>query len=160
MKGRLPISRLKRIHSALASDKGEVLAQICFGIDEQRQRYLDLMLKADVELICERCLGALSYEIETNSRLALLESTHLSEHLPEGYEPLVLDQSDPVLLASIIEDELILALPLVPRHTQLDCNASVTKDEAKQQLQPEQSDDAVEKKNPFSVLANLRDKAD
>ena len=50
--------------------------------------------------------------------MALLESPALASSLPQGYEPIIMD-GDRMQPAALIEDELIVALPFVPKHAQL-----------------------------------------
>jgi uncharacterized protein len=55
------------------------------------------------------------YRLEDRVEFAVLESLSEEELLPEGLEPLVLEGGR-FRPATLIEDELIIALPLVPRH--------------------------------------------
>ncbi len=57
---------------------------------------------------------------------------------------------DPLDLLALVEDELLLALPIVPLHDPEICQPPVGPDE------PEPSEDEVTRSNPFSVLAQLK----
>jgi uncharacterized protein len=68
-----------------------------------------------VQLVCQRCLEPLHHHVRDRVEMVLLETESLEAHSPEGYEPLVLDE-DRLMPAILIEDELIISLPIVPRH--------------------------------------------
>ena len=57
-------------------------------------------------------------------RLGIISDQSLAETLPDMYEPLVTGP-EPVFLRDVIEDELILALPLVPKHPNEQCKESL-----------------------------------
>ncbi|HCP54228.1 MAG TPA: metal-binding protein, partial [Pseudomonas sp.] len=72
-----------------------------------------------------------------------------SQHLPKGYDVLEVGEY-PLDLLALVEDELLLALPIVPLHDPEICQPPVGPDE------PEPSEDEVTRSNPFSVLAQLK----
>jgi uncharacterized protein len=72
-----------------------------------------------------------------------------TQSLPKGYDVLELGE-DPMDLLALIEDELLLALPIVPTHDPKECQPPADLNE------PEPSEDEVTRSNPFSVLAQLK----
>jgi uncharacterized protein len=82
-------------------------------------------------------------------RLALVEDAAVEEGLPEGYEPLEI-VGEEVPLADLVEQELILAAPIVPQHD--DCNSPETAGAPPEE--PVTRNDASEK-SPFKDLAAL-----
>jgi len=89
--------------------------------DSQRKRYLDLQVQGAVSMTCQRCLEPVSCPIDIVTRLLLVTG-----HAQADAEPLDEDAYD-VLVASgalniseLVEDEVILALPLSPMHR--DCS--------------------------------------
>ena len=78
-----------------------------------------LRLKVDgaLQLVCQRCLGALEYplHIEVSLQLAATQAEIDAEPLEaEGPERIVAGREMPV--RDLVEDELLLAIPLAPRH--------------------------------------------
>jgi uncharacterized protein len=72
-----------------------------------------------------------------------------TQSLPKGYDVLELGE-DPLDLLALIEEELLLALPIVPAHDPQECQQP-----ADNQVS-ESSEDEVTRSNPFSVLAQLK----
>jgi uncharacterized protein len=68
-------------------------------------------------------LAPVEHHVKDKVEMALLESASLEQRLPEQYEPVVLEE-DRLMPAMLIEDELIISLPIVPRHERLEeCDA-------------------------------------
>jgi uncharacterized protein len=61
-------------------------------------------------------MSAMEIELKASPLLALLKSERKVDGLADQYEPWVLDTNEPVLTSTVVEDELILSLPLVPKH--------------------------------------------
>ena len=74
--------------------------------------------------------------------------------LPERYDPLVVS-GQTLSVAALVEEEILLALPAIPRHEGEACTAAKASD-----LQQRQENDVSEASaaNPFAVLAQLKSK--
>jgi uncharacterized protein len=68
-----------------------------------------------VALVCQRCLGPLRLPLSSESRVGLVESMEQADRLPADAEPVWIEDRK-VDLDEIVEEELLLALPLVPLH--------------------------------------------
>jgi len=106
-------------------------------------------LKTDLALICQRCLERYDIPVEVELKLNWVKSEQDAKKLPLRYEPLLVE-SIPLKLNDVIEDELLLALPIIAMHELDECNAAkfVTNDKA--------AEIEKEKPNPFAVLAELK----
>jgi uncharacterized protein len=115
LRGEIALKRLSRLLELLGSDRGSVRASLRFR--QQSGGWLIIALEQDavVDLTCQRCLELVEHRIEDRVEFAVLESPAEEERLPEGLEPLILE-GGLIRPATLIEDELIIALPLVPRH--------------------------------------------
>lgn len=113
--GTVPVARLERLVSLLADDKGEVSAELTFGRDAGGQRFVAGHAQATVWLECQRCLEIFAFDVDVEFSLALVGSDSEAERLSEAYEPKLVGD-DLIRAADIIEDELILGLPIVPAH--------------------------------------------
>lgn len=120
LRGSIPVRGMARLAGCLLDDEGDVDVELEFGIDAQRVRYLRGHLRTTLNLVCQRCLQPLSHPLDIDICLALLLSEDEVEGLPEVYDPYVLDRRAAELTA-IVEDELMLALPLIPTHDAADC---------------------------------------
>jgi uncharacterized protein len=147
--GELPLSRLKRLTDPLEDDQGAVRASFTFGRDEQRTAVIHSELDVEVKMICQRCLEPVVLPIHSECDYAVVNEGASSQHLPKGYDVLEVGE-DPLDLLALVEDELLLALPIVPLHAPEICQPPVGPDE------PEPSEDEVTRSNPFSVLAQLK----
>lgn len=110
----LPVTALPRLAASLAGNDGVVRATVDFARVDGVPR---LHVGADVEvtLICQRCLQPMQLLLEGESQVALVENLAQADALPEDVEP-VWVESRKVDLRDVVEEELLLALPLVPMH--------------------------------------------
>jgi len=116
--GTLPLSSMARLREALCDDEGEARYAIEFGRDALQVPYVELRVQAALPLTCQRSLQRFLQPVQVVQRLALLEAGTDVEAaeagLPEGYEPLLLPPDGMLQPAELVEDELILAVPVVP----------------------------------------------
>ena len=115
LSGEIELNRFNRLSGLLHSDAGSVTTTMRFRQERGGWLIIDMEYETTVQLVCQRCLEPLDYHIEDRVEMVLLETPSLESHVPEGYEPLVLDE-DRIMPAMLIEDELIISLPIVPRH--------------------------------------------
>lgn len=80
------------------------------------QDWLHLQAKAPLRLTCQRCLQAVACELEVDSSFRFVADEATAAALDVDSEEDLLVHSRSFDLSSLIEDELVLALPLVPRH--------------------------------------------
>lgn len=152
LKGQLALSHMPRLAATLHSKEGVVDVDLEFGRDEQRRRYLRAHISAHLIVECQRCLEPMEMYVEAMPFLAIVISQVQAENLPENYEPL-LSESQEMPLAAIVEDELILALPVAPKHTDEQCLQGQRHFE-QQQLTDKQD----VRKKPFALLNQLKNK--
>ena len=82
----------------------------------QDQIRLHLQAQTALQLTCQRCLQPMTVELHVSPTLRFVRDEALAEQLDEDSEEDVLALSAALDLHDLVEDELILALPLVPRH--------------------------------------------
>ena len=82
----------------------------------EAQTWLHLQARTALRLTCQRCLQPVTVELRVEPRLRFVRDEALAEQLDEDSEEDVLALSSALDLHALVEDELILALPLVPRH--------------------------------------------
>jgi len=135
LNGELDIGKLTRLKSLLHSDAGSVRATLRF-----RQRgggWLGLALdyQADVELVCQRCLEPFRHELADNVNVVLADAESAMATVPAGFEPFELEggRFQP---AQLIEDEVIVAIPLVPKHARVEDCGSLARELAERDQRP------------------------
>ncbi len=111
--GVLPVAELPRLVEALADDRGDVTYRLDFEQDELGGPQLHVVLSAGLTLECQRTLESFVYPARVDTRLGLLADEQDADALPGECEPLLLE-GGALSPRRVIEDELLLALPLVP----------------------------------------------
>jgi DUF177 domain-containing protein len=111
--GKLPLASFRRLRESLAAAEGEANYDLDFGKDELGVAYLAVRVDADLPLTCQRTLEVYKQPVHIDQRLGLISEESEEAALPPGYEPLLIADGA-MNLADVIEDELILALPVVP----------------------------------------------
>ena len=76
---------------------------------------MELTLTGVATLTCQRCMGPLQYPFETRTRVGLVASEAQSAELPPDLEP-VLAEGGRISIGELVTQELLLLLPVVPRH--------------------------------------------
>lgn len=115
------------------------------------QVWLHLQADADVVLQCQRCLLPLAEAVNVDRHFRFVADEDTAAALDDEMDDEVLVLAKSLNLRDLLEDELLLALPLVPRHDA--CPEAVP-------MQFGDVEAVEEKANPFASLAILRkDKA-
>jgi uncharacterized protein len=151
--GRIALAEMERLGELLQDSDGEVTVSLEFGTDNEGIRFLRGRIQAEVSLECQRCLETMRYPIDSEFALALVRNTVEAEALPSHYEPLLVE-GEPLFLRDIIEDELLLALPIVAMHKQEECSVNVSSGQEAGETRKDTG--AAVKENPFAVLADLK----
>lgn len=146
--GTIQINELSRLSAYLSAKQGEVALELKFGIDEQGINFLKGHLQTTLNLECQRCLEPFSYEIISDFALGIVKTLEEANALPGHYEP-AMAQENNLEIRGIVEDEIILSLPIIPRHAHENC---------KVKLPVEDTFEEEQKMNPFQVLASLKEK--
>ncbi len=110
--GTLPLSTLPRLRESLAGGEGELAYGITFDTDDFGVAFLALQVDARLPLVCQRSLEVFELPVAIRQQLGLIAREADEAGLPEQYEPLLVIDAQ-LRLQDVIEDELILALPVV-----------------------------------------------
>ena len=117
LQGDWPLADFPRLRDALHANTGSLRYELRGAPEEQGRPTLKLRLEGTLQLVCQRCLGALEFplRIEAPLQLAATQSEIDAEPIEaEGPERIVAGREMPV--HDLIEDELLLAIPIAPRH--------------------------------------------
>jgi uncharacterized protein len=131
------------------------------------QMWLDLGAKADLTLECQRCLGPVTLPVSIERSIRFVKDEQAAADLDADCEDDVLALARHFDLIALIEDELIMAQPIVPRHDTCPTDVvSLMADEAVitpdgRREEPGEQEGAPQgegagKPNPFAVLAALK----
>jgi uncharacterized protein len=133
--GVLEIGKLTRLKSLLHTDAGSVSATLRFGQRGDGWLAVELGLKASVQLVCQRCLEPYRHELEDSANVVVADEASLPATTPAGFEPFELSEGR-LQPAQLIEDELIVAVPLVPKHARVEDCGSLARELAELQPRP------------------------
>ena len=153
LSGQFAVSELLRLSPLLATDKGEMYADLSFGVDDQGVRYLSGQVSGQVSMVCQRCLEAAPQDLAVAIDLGLAWSDEDAQRLPKSWDPWIVGEGA-VDLYQVLEDELILGLPIVAYHDYM-CIPASHYSSGESELEPVVPEG--EQANPFQVLAQLKD---
>lgn len=117
-------------------------------MDEQKSAYLKGHTHTKLKLHCQRCMEPVVYEIMSDFVLGIVSTLEEADALPDHYEP-ALTREGSLALRELIEDELILNLPIIPKHELDECKVKLPLAEAN-------NDEGQKGKNPFQILETLK----
>jgi len=143
--GQVAVQRLSRLHDQLASTDGNVHYLLQGGLTARREPQIECTITGLVQLICQRCLTELAHQFTTHSRLVLVDHESQLPALEEEDEAADYVVADPALdVTSLIEDEILLALPIAPMHDEGKC------------IDRPADGESGGKQSPFAALAKLK----
>jgi len=142
--GLVAITDLARIREYLTTEDGSLDCKLQGGFSEDDSGHLELRLSiaGELQLKCQRCLQAMRFPLDLEKRLRLVMSVRdwpEEDVEDEGFD--AIEASREMAVGALIEDEVVLALPISPRHE--NCDFPTMKD-TKQDA------------SPFAVLRKLK----
>ncbi len=151
--GSVPLASMLRLRDALERPDSDCRYVLEFDRGVLNVPYLEIRAQAELPLICQRSLQRFLLPVRIVQRLALVTRDEQEAELPEEYEMLKLEADGTIHPLELIEDEFILAIPVVPMDPRSDpvdmtCSHAVSDGiaEIDQDLP----------KNPFAALAKLK----
>ena len=151
IEGELPVSSLDRLAVMLSNDDGKVAVKLFFG-KVGKLATIEGHISTVLVVKCQRCLEAVEWPITSDFKLGVVSSMALADKMSDDYDPLILADEEKIPLKGIVEDELLLSLPDIPKH-QHDCIAPKCSKNTPEQLLKAV---VLPRENPFSILAELQ----
>jgi len=145
--GYVKVADMERLRANLSGVDEKVAVSLQFGRDEQGLAFIKGHIKANLLLQCQRCMEPYNYEIISDFVVGIVTTLDEANALPEHYEP-ALTKEGHLALRELIEDELILNLPIIPRHEPEQCKVKLPIAES--------GFTSDEEGNPFNVLKTLK----
>ncbi len=150
LQSQLPLTQMKRLSAMLYRPEGMITVKLAFAVDVLGVSSLLGSVQASLDLVCQRCLKPMRVAVDTPLGLGFSRSVAGLEQIPAELEPIRVEDGQ-VNLLMLLEDEIMLALPQIPRHAKNECQLL---------LEPEsvnsENSRLQERKNPFSILAGLK----
>jgi uncharacterized protein len=142
------------------ADVGQVVGdnvdvKITCGVDPQGLVIIEGSASSHVEMACQRCGEELEIEVRTDFIYTPMahNADESDEPIPDAYDQIELNEYGELNLIHLVEDELMLALPIVAMHEPSECSVS-EQDMTFGELAPEATEE--KKSNPFDVLKQLK----
>ncbi len=146
----IPLSRLPRVQAQIAGAQGTVHGVAHFR-REAGYRVAMLELEGEAKLACQRCLAPMTWPLASETRVAILANEREADSVPQEVET-VHAPDNRIRVADLVEEELLLTLPLVPLHESAEeCQA--VQDEVPTPV--EEAAPAPETQRPFEQLGEL-----
>ncbi len=148
--GQVPLAQMPRLVLVLPNTEGEAKVSLAFSCDEIGRCYVHGRIKARPQLICQRCLQPMEWPLEIQVRLVLTMNESGINGWCDGYELWIVEKEATASLWNLVEDEMLLALPIAARHPVDKCSAGEENKE-----KGERDSLAERRSNPFYALKSL-----
>ncbi|BBM03766.1 YceD family protein [Microbulbifer sp. GL-2] len=147
--GILPLESLDRLRAAVESVDGEIVSELQFGRDLQGHLTVSGKVLCIVELLCQRCLRPVREQVEAQFCWGIVWTEEQGKALPKDLDQVIQD-GDELDLHLVLEDEILLNLPMVAYHNE-EC---VSKESF--HVGEEKAEAGEQRENPFKVLEQLK----
>ena len=154
----IPLQNLERLaheSSGLQPDSVvnlQATAELRTGATGQQDTWLHLQASTSMAMTCQRCMGHVQVPLQVNQWYRFVASEDIAMAEDDASDEDLLVMSPQFDLAGLLEDELLMALPLVPMHDECPALPSFSAGAT------EILDDITEKPHPFAALAQLKKK--
>ena len=151
LEGVVPSTRLSRLTDVVLSRDAEFKAALNFNRDAEQRRMVTGDVSGKVVLECQRCLQPVSVALDGHFAMAVVYNDEMAKALPADIDPLMLLPDEPLVVAELVEDELLLCLPMHAMHGEGECQIQT-------EFKPDDAgvDETPVKDNPFKVLESLK----
>ncbi len=143
-------AQFARLAESVIDVINDVEAKLSFGTDAQGLTTIEGSAQTRVKLECQRCSEHFEHSCDVEFIYTPLSAKVEEDELPDVYEPIELDENGEVDLVQLLEDEIILSLPIAPMHAEHECKR------AGMQMSWGKIEPADERPNPFAALNNLK----
>lgn len=115
-KGELAPGDLARLRDLVASPEGSLRYQVTARLDPQRRKVVSCIIKGFAQLTCQVTMEAFRHDIDVSDRLVLVDDeSALPPIETESEEEDYVVADGPLDVRTLVEDAVILALPMIPR---------------------------------------------
>lgn len=142
--GKLPVDQMPRLADLLFSCEGVVSYAVQGDTSAKGQPLLHLRLSGDLAVCCQRCLGRLPLHLDVQRDLVIVTGDALGPSDDEDDDTDAITSAGSLDLHDLLEQEIVLSVPIAPRHAENVCGAQLGA--AKDGTSP----------SPFSALEKIR----
>ncbi|MBL4647769.1 MAG: DUF177 domain-containing protein [Gammaproteobacteria bacterium] len=154
--GCLSIAAMPRLSASLQDKFADVNVELLLTKDQQEGLYcLQGHLATVLSLVCQRCMETMSYSIAADFIMYLVANEEQAKRLPEEYvnkHDIFIHNNELIDTNNLVEDELILQLPLVVKHDDKNCNDQLSSEDSHVSF----IEKSEKRNNPFAILHTLK----
>ena len=144
LQGLLPLSRLPRVAEELFDASGSVSYELTGFVDGNGRPGIEAQTRTQLPMVCQRCLDRFDFDLERRTRFLLVSNeAQLPDLEDEAMETETVSIEAVTNVADLVEQEVLLGMPIAPAHPAGQCRA------------PEQPQ-AAKPDSPFAVLGQLK----
>lgn len=147
--GRSSLEAFTRMRDSLADCAGECRFRLAFDRDRFGQAMVEIEADVELPLMCQSSLQRFLLPVSIRQRLGLIRSEADEAALPPDMEPVLVGSDGELSPLMLVEDELILALPVVALSPQ-----AMSEPVPEAPAHDEAGDNPCD--NPFAALAALK----
>ncbi len=145
LRATVAVAALARLHDALFDQSGAIAYELAGHVDQEGKPSLRLALGGELVLRCQRCLGPVRFRFDAVRNFVLVPAGQaLSDPADEAEDTEQLHADPKLDVIALVEDEVILGLPMVAGHEEGACAA------------PSPQAEAGKRESPFNALAVLK----
>jgi len=149
LNGQFEAQHLPRLNEAVQAITGSVQAELEFFIGDEGFVEILGSVSGEVSLSCQRCLGEMRQTLSSEIKLGVVRKEEDLAGLPRRLDPWLID-SESSDLCALLEDELLLNLPIVALHQSDACEPGPGLSFG------EETGASISKENPFQVLEQFK----
>lgn len=123
LEGQFSLTAFSRLSEMLEHKEGQVAVDITVGVDEEGYQFIDGHIDTAVDLQCQRCLQPYQHQLRADFKVSPVLNDNQAKLLPKNYEPVMIENNS-LDIEQLVEDEIILNLPLVPKHQTEQCKTN------------------------------------
>ena len=108
--------RLTRVDDAISAFAGNFQVELDFGLNESKKSKIDVHINGDVEMQCQRCLEPVTVAVAIEATLTVAAHDEEARAQIKDYDPILLNDEGVLDIDALIEEEILLSLPVVAMH--------------------------------------------
>ncbi len=141
LQAELSLRQVEKLHDLVLGEGADTVSvSLEFTLDDCARPRMRCRILGLVHLECQRCLAPIAMDLDRIWCAVLVDSEEQAQKIPPREDVLVVQQTE-VNIVQLIEDDLLLSLPMAPKH--IGCT------------QPARAEVAASV-SPFSILARLQ----
>lgn len=125
LEGATPLAALTRLQDLLTDTDGTVAYSLAGRVGRDGKPCINVTVSGTVRLACQRCLQPVQIHLEGSRKLVFVPAAALGDFEDEEEDADHLPAEDRVSPMELVVDEILLALPISPRHADDECLVSL-----------------------------------